>query len=153
MSQDGRRSTDPVDLFSAPQGRIVFETLFAYRKQTGAEILAAEIAQMDFDILVCDGVIAADCGRLLREKIGCRIVSLWLWLPSPGTSLAGIPEVALCPKEFCLPNEHRIETSQMEERLYAEPSVFRDRIRKNTPTDLHVSQPLVYCSFGTQTKR
>src|SRR5437899_79299 len=114
------------DILSAEEGTTVQRRLFNYLKATGggfADLLAAEIVDLGFDILVCDAWIIRSFGDDLVRTLQIPIVSLSVVFPDQERKqVPSIPEVVLCPKELDIPT--RTWKSNHAKTFFAEPSLF-----------------------------
>lgn len=119
---------------------------------TLADVLAPELQSTPFDIIVCDSVLIAGHELALRSAMRLKIVALQVTLPEgPIRVPPALPTVILCPSELQLPYERT--DLQSDSLLFAEPSIFHDRLKANAGIRVAASPGLVYCSFGSQSAR
>jgi MGT family glycosyltransferase len=113
------------------------------------------LRDLPLDMLVCDGSIARAWGATLAAGFHKPIAALSVILPDSETDRPmSIPEIVLCPQEFDLPHDRFRSLSSRAPIFYAEPSVCREgTLRGSCAISGMSKEPVIYCTFGTQTYR
>jgi len=142
------------DILGATPGIETYSKIQYFFESTNTDFgmaLASELHHEPFDLLICDSEIVRKWGKSLALGLRKAILPMSVTLPDITQVVEQISaEIILCPKEFDLPWVGDGPTS----RVYAEPSIFRARRYLTRDRLMSASsQPMIYCSFGTQTTR
>ena len=107
------------------------------------------IQQLAPDLVIIDLALPEIALALQKAEVPCLLLNVLcnnFWGNQKYESLAGLPELILCPQEFDFPGTKRKANS-----YYVEASINLLRREVDFPWDrISDDKPLAYCSFGTQ---
>ena len=148
----GLPECDKGDIFSTLTiNRVVRKRLSEHlvdTKRSLREFLRQVISTTECDLLICDSTFGESLGPIAGE-LSRHVVFMNVTLPT-NDGPSGYPnhhELVLCPYALEMP----ATSAHMTNRLYGEPSIYRQRLKRCFPWhELEDSKPMVYCSFGSQ---